>query len=194
MLVSGSAWKTRSSSAPSTSVGHTCRRRRASKPMVKPEGPVNPDATMEQAARIHRFTRGTGSRGGADTVTRAGDDRCSDERRRQRTPATMQKRSDEESGAHVCSRKYGRCARLRLDQLGTAESRAYKMWLPPLMNPVPLNELIARDRRQLRFAWGSWMNRAAIYRMCGAWAFRGRRQIGIGGAPQTGSRRYCRRW
>lgn len=35
-----------------------------------------------------------------------------------------------------------------LDQLGTAESRAYKMWLPPLTNPVPLNELIARDRRQ----------------------------------------------
>lgn len=56
-----------------------------------------------------------------------------------------------------------------LDQLGTAESRAYKMWLPPLTNPVPLNELIARDRRQPRdLPWGSWMNRAAIYRMCGA--------------------------
>lgn len=56
-----------------------------------------------------------------------------------------------------------------LDQLGTAESRAYKMWLPPLTNPVPLNELIARDRRQpCDLPWGSWMNRAAIYRMCGA--------------------------
>ena len=25
-----------------------------------------------------------------------------------------------------------------LDQLGTAESRAYKMWLPPLIDPTPL--------------------------------------------------------
>lgn len=42
-----------------------------------------------------------------------------------------------------------------LDQLSTAESRAYKMWLPPLTDPTPLDELVARDRRQpLRFALG----------------------------------------
>ena len=31
-----------------------------------------------------------------------------------------------------------------LDQLGTGESRAYKMWLPPLLDPTPLNELGAK--------------------------------------------------
>lgn len=34
-----------------------------------------------------------------------------------------------------------------LDQLSTVESRAYKMWLPPLVDPTPLDELVARDRR-----------------------------------------------
>ena len=35
-----------------------------------------------------------------------------------------------------------------LDQLSTPESRAYKMWLPPLTDPTPVNELIARDNQQ----------------------------------------------
>ena len=37
-----------------------------------------------------------------------------------------------------------------------AESRAYKMWLPPLADPLPVNELIDldRERRPLRFGLG----------------------------------------
>ena len=32
-----------------------------------------------------------------------------------------------------------------LNQLTTGESRAYKMWLPPLLDPLPVNELVERD-------------------------------------------------
>ncbi len=75
-----------------------------------------------------------------------------------------------------------------LDQLGTAESRAYKMWLPPLTNPVPLNELIARDRRQpLRFALGIMDEpRRHLQDVWGVDVFGAGGNIGIGGAPQTG--------
>ena len=42
-----------------------------------------------------------------------------------------------------------------LGQLGTGEMRAYRMWLPPLTDPTPVNELVARDeRRPLRFGLG----------------------------------------
>lgn len=76
-----------------------------------------------------------------------------------------------------------------LEQLGTGESRAYKMWLPPLLDPVPLNELIERDsnRHPLRFALGI-MDEPRRHRqdiwgvdLSGAGG-----NIGIGGAPQTG--------
>lgn len=75
-----------------------------------------------------------------------------------------------------------------LDQLGTAESRAYKMWLPPLTNPVPLNELIARDRRQpLRFALGIMDEpRRHLQDVWGVDVSGAGGNIGIGGAPQTG--------
>lgn len=56
-----------------------------------------------------------------------------------------------------------------LDQLGTAESRAYKMWLPPLTirsRSTSSSPVIGDNPCDL--PWGSWMNRAAIYRMCGA--------------------------
>ncbi|RFD27195.1 type VII secretion protein EccCb1 [Mycobacterium uberis] len=76
-----------------------------------------------------------------------------------------------------------------LEQLGTGESRAYKMWLPPLLDPVPLNELIERDsnRHPLRFALGIMdeprRHRQDIWSidLSGAGG-----NIGIGGAPQTG--------
>ncbi|KJX75914.1 type VII secretion protein EccCb [Mycobacterium lepromatosis] len=76
-----------------------------------------------------------------------------------------------------------------LEQLGTGESRAYKMWLPPLLDPVPLNELIERDsnRHPLHFALGI-MDEPRRHRqdiwgvdLSGAGG-----NIGIGGAPQTG--------
>ncbi|CKM26606.1 ESX-1 ATPase%2C EccCb1 [Mycobacterium tuberculosis] len=75
-----------------------------------------------------------------------------------------------------------------LDQLGTAESRAYKMWLAPLTNPVPLNELIARDRRQpLRFALGIMDEpRRHLQDVWGVDVSGAGGNIGIGGAPQTG--------
>ena len=43
-----------------------------------------------------------------------------------------------------------------LDQLTTGEIRAYRMWLPPLTDPTPVNELVERDhqRRPLRFGLG----------------------------------------
>ena len=35
-----------------------------------------------------------------------------------------------------------------LEQLTTGDIRAYRMWLPPLTDPTPVNELVERDRRQ----------------------------------------------
>lgn len=84
-----------------------------------------------------------------------------------------------------------------LDQLGTAESRAYKMWLPPLINPTPLNELLAQDRqrRPLRFALGI-MDEPRRH-LQDTWG------VDVSGPAATsasaarrrpGSRRCCRRW
>lgn len=75
-----------------------------------------------------------------------------------------------------------------LTQLATADSRAYKMWLPPLTEPTPLDELIARDSHApLRFPLGI-MDEPRRHRqevwgidLAGAGG-----NIGIGGAPQTG--------
>jgi len=42
-----------------------------------------------------------------------------------------------------------------LDQLSTTESRAYKMWLPPLTDPTAVDELVARaDGQRLYFPLG----------------------------------------
>src|ERR1700744_4324928 len=76
-----------------------------------------------------------------------------------------------------------------LEQLGTGESHAYKMWLPPLSDPTPLNELIERDhyRRPLRFPLGI-MDEPRQHRQ-GVWGVdmsAAGGNIGIGGAPQTG--------
>jgi type VII secretion protein EccCb len=75
-----------------------------------------------------------------------------------------------------------------LDQLSTAESRAYKMWLPPLTDPTPVNELIERDHRQpLRFALGIMDEpRRHLQEVWGVDVSGGGGNIGIGGAPQTG--------
>lgn len=75
-----------------------------------------------------------------------------------------------------------------LNQLSTADSRAYKMWLPPLTDPAPLDELVARDDPvPLRFPLGI-MDEPRQHRqdvwgvdLSGAGG-----NIGIGGAPQTG--------
>ncbi len=75
-----------------------------------------------------------------------------------------------------------------LEQLSTTESRAYKMWLPPLIDPTPVNELIAHDERQpLRFALGV-MDEPRRHRQ-GVWGVdvsAAGGNIAIGGAPQTG--------
>ncbi|MBS4728057.1 type VII secretion protein EccCb [Mycobacterium sp. SM1] len=75
-----------------------------------------------------------------------------------------------------------------LDQLATDESRAYRMWLPPLTDPTPLNELIERDHRQpLRFPLGIMdeprRHRQAVW---GIDVSAAGGNVAIGGAPQTG--------
>jgi len=75
-----------------------------------------------------------------------------------------------------------------LGQLGTGEMRAYRMWLPPLTDPAPVNELIARDRRQpLRFGLGI-MDEPRRHRqeVWGIDVSSAGGNIAIGGAPQTG--------
>jgi ESX secretion system protein EccC len=75
-----------------------------------------------------------------------------------------------------------------LDQLSATESRAYKMWLPPLKDPTPLGELIARDdRRPLRFALGIMDEpRRHLQGVWGVDVSGAGGNIAIGGAPQTG--------
>jgi type VII secretion protein EccCb len=75
-----------------------------------------------------------------------------------------------------------------LGQLGTGEMRAYRMWLPPLTDPTPVNELVARDRRQpLRFGLGI-MDEPRRHRqeVWGIDVSTAGGNIAIGGAPQTG--------
>ena len=75
-----------------------------------------------------------------------------------------------------------------LRQLSTAEPVAYKMWLPPLTDPTPLDELIARDKRQpLRFAMGV-MDEPRHHRqeVWGVDVSGAGGNLAIGGAPQTG--------
>lgn len=76
-----------------------------------------------------------------------------------------------------------------LSQLATGESRAYKMWLPPLTDPTPVNELVERDyqRRPLRFGLGI-MDEPRRHRqeVWGVDVSAAGGNIAVGGAPQTG--------
>jgi len=75
-----------------------------------------------------------------------------------------------------------------LNQLTTGEIRAYRMWLPPLTDPTPVNELVARDRRALlRFGLGI-MDEPRRHRqeVWGIDASAAGGNIAVGGAPQTG--------
>lgn len=75
-----------------------------------------------------------------------------------------------------------------LNQLTTGETRAYRMWLPPLTDPTPVNELVARDYRQpLRFGLGV-MDEPRRHRqeVWGVDVSAAGGNIAVGGAPQTG--------
>ena len=75
-----------------------------------------------------------------------------------------------------------------LNQLTTGETRAYRMWLPPLTDPSPVDELVSRDRRQpLRFPLGI-MDEPRRHRqeVWGIDVSGGGGNIAIGGAPQSG--------
>src|SRR5690606_41805283 len=75
-----------------------------------------------------------------------------------------------------------------LDQLSTGENRAYRMWLPPLAEPTPVDELIARDpnRRPLWFGLGV-MDEPRRHRqeVWGIDVSGAGGNIAIGGAPQA---------
>ena len=75
-----------------------------------------------------------------------------------------------------------------LDQLTTGEVRAYRMWLPPLSDPTPVDELVGRDqRRRLRFPLGI-MDEPRRHRqeVWGVDVSGGGGNIAVGGAPQSG--------
>ena len=76
-----------------------------------------------------------------------------------------------------------------LDQLTTGEVRAYRMWLPPLADPTPVNELVERDqqRQPLRFGLGI-MDEPRRHRqeVWGIDVSAAGGNIAVGGAPQTG--------
>ena len=76
-----------------------------------------------------------------------------------------------------------------LNQLTTGENHAYRMWLPPLADPTPVNELIARDyeRRPLRIGLGV-MDEPRRHRqeVWGIDVSTAAGNVAVGGAPQTG--------
>ena len=76
-----------------------------------------------------------------------------------------------------------------LDQLVTGVHHAYRMWLPPLAEPIPVNELISRDsaRRPLRIGLGI-MDEPRRHRqeVWGVDFSTAAGNIAVGGAPQTG--------
>jgi type VII secretion protein EccCb len=76
-----------------------------------------------------------------------------------------------------------------LEQLTTGEVRAYRMWLPPLADPTPVNELLERDhqRQPLRFGLGI-MDEPRRHRqeVWGVDVASASGNIAVGGAPQTG--------
>jgi type VII secretion protein EccCb len=76
-----------------------------------------------------------------------------------------------------------------LDQLGTGDPRAYRMWLTPLTDPTPVDELVTRDllRQPLRFGLGV-MDEPRRHRqeVWGIDVSGAGGNIAVGGAPQTG--------
>ncbi|WP_343575969.1 type VII secretion protein EccCb [Mycobacterium sp.] len=75
-----------------------------------------------------------------------------------------------------------------LDQLGTGEAIAYRMWLPPLADPTPVNELVERGTGQpLQFGLGI-MDEPRRHRqeVWGVDVSAAGGNIAVGGAPQTG--------
>lgn len=76
-----------------------------------------------------------------------------------------------------------------LEQLTTGENHAYRMWLPPLAEPTPVNELVTRDydRRPLRIGLGV-MDEPRRHRqeVWGIDITTAAGNVAIGGAPQTG--------
>jgi type VII secretion protein EccCb len=75
-----------------------------------------------------------------------------------------------------------------LDQLGTGEAVAYRMWLPPLADPTPVNELVERGTGQpLQFGLGI-MDEPRRHRqeVWGVDVSAAGGNIAVGGAPQTG--------
>lgn len=76
-----------------------------------------------------------------------------------------------------------------LEQLTTGDNHAYRMWLPPLTDPTPVNELVARDyaRRPLRIGVGL-MDEPRRHRqeVWGIDIATAAGNVAIGGAPQTG--------
>ena len=82
-----------------------------------------------------------------------------------------------------------RAARGRPRPADHREVRAYRMWLPPLADPTPVNELIERDqpRRPLRFGLGI-MDEPRRHRqeVWGIDVASAGGNIAVGGAPQTG--------
>ncbi|BBX19340.1 type VII secretion protein EccCb [Mycolicibacterium duvalii] len=76
-----------------------------------------------------------------------------------------------------------------LEQLSTADNHAYRMWLPPLADPTPVDELVARDyqRRPLRVGLGV-MDEPRRHRqeVWGIDVSTAAGNIAVGGAPQTG--------
>lgn len=75
-----------------------------------------------------------------------------------------------------------------LEQLGTGEAIAYRMWLPPLADPTPVNELVERGTgRPLQFGLGI-MDEPRRHRqeVWGVDVSAAGGNIAVGGAPQTG--------
>ena len=76
-----------------------------------------------------------------------------------------------------------------LDQLSTTESRAYELWLPPLKDPTPVDQLVVEDdqRQPLRFPLGIMDEpRKHLQAVWGVDVSGAGGNIAIGGAPQTG--------
>jgi type VII secretion protein EccCb len=75
-----------------------------------------------------------------------------------------------------------------LDQLGTGEAIAYRMWLPPLADPTPVNELVERGAgKPLQFGLGI-MDEPRRHRqeVWGVDVSAAGGNIAVAGAPQTG--------
>jgi type VII secretion protein EccCb len=75
-----------------------------------------------------------------------------------------------------------------LSQLGTGEARAYRMWLPPLFDPAPVDELVRRGRRRPLYFDLGIMDEPRRHRqeVWGVDVSGAGGNIAVGGAPQSG--------